>query len=155
MRARWIDQQAEIEDIISSCDVSSLAMVDMENNPYVVPMNFGYKDGVIYFHGDNKGRKLDILRNNPSVAISFSTDHQLRYQNEEVACSYSMSYRSVFAYGKVEFIDDYQEKVKALNIIMANYSNLDFSYNAPSVNNVCVFIVRVTKFTAKEFGRRM
>jgi len=130
-----------------------MAMVDADNMPYVVPMNFGYKEGVIYFHGDPNGKKMDILRKNANVAISFSTDHQLSKQNEDVACSYSMNYRSVFAKGEVYFIEDYDKKVEALNIIMANYTEGEFSYNSPAVTNVAVFAVKVDEFTAKEFGR--
>ncbi len=153
MKARWITFLPQIEQIMEKCEVCNLAMVDSENMPYVVPMNFGYKDGVVYFHGDQHGRKMDILRANPNVAISFSTDHELAVQNEDVACSYSMKYRSVFAKGQVFFIEDYDAKIEALNIIMANYSDRTFGYNSPAVKNVCVFAVKADKFEGKEFGR--
>jgi hypothetical protein len=153
MKARVITFQPQIDDIISKCEVCNLAMVDAHNRPYVVPMNFGYKDGVIYFHSAPTGKKIDLLKKHPDVAISFSTNHKLYMQNENVACSYGMSYQGVFAFGKVEFIEDYDQKVDALNIIMKQYSERDFTYNRPAVVNVCVFIVKVDQFTGKEFGR--
>jgi nitroimidazol reductase NimA-like FMN-containing flavoprotein (pyridoxamine 5'-phosphate oxidase superfamily) len=127
-------------------------MSDPDGNPYLIPMNFGYRDGIIYLHGGQKGKKIDILQKNSRVCINFSTDHLLRYQNEKVACSWSMRYRSVLCYGKAEFIDDPDEKTKALNIIMANYSPEAFTYNPPSIREVNVFIVRIEAFEGRSFG---
>ena len=63
-----------------------------------------------------------------------------------------MSYKSVFAYGKVEFIDDYEQKINAMNKLMRNYTDKEFTYNRPSILNIKVFVVKVKEFTAKEFG---
>lgn len=153
MRARWITFMPQIEKIISRCEICTIGMIDDENKPYVVPMNFGYKDGYLYLHSDCKGKKMDALRMHPFISLSMSTDHNLGWQNEKVACSYSMSYRSVFASGEVEFIEDYEAKVEALNIIMAHYTDRKFTYNKPAVVNVCVFKVKLENITAKEFGR--
>ncbi len=154
MKAIRNDSLEFIEDVIGKCDTCNLAMVDENNFPYVLPMNFGYRNGIIYFHGDNKGKKLEILNIHPGVAISFSADHRLYKQNEKVACSYSMAYRSVLAYGEVEFIEDYDQKVDALKIIMGQYAKGDFMFSRPAVLNVKVFKVKVEKFNGKEFGKR-
>lgn len=153
MKVRVITYQPQIDTIIGNCEFCNMAMIDEDNMPYVVPMNFGYKDGVIYLHSAMTGKKIDILKKRPNVAISFSTNHKLFKQNENVACSYGMSYQAVFAFGQVEFIEDYDQKVEALNIIMKQYTNREFTYNSPAVVNVCVFIVKVDRFTGKEFGR--
>lgn len=152
MRIRAITEKKEIEEIIGKCQWCHMAMSDPEGNPYVIPMNFGYRDGIIYLHGAQKGKKIDILEKDPRVCINFSTDHYLRYQNEKVACSWSMRYRSVLCYGKVEFIQEPEEKVAALDIIMSNYSKDQFSYNHPSVREVNVFIVKVERFEGRTFG---
>ena len=39
-----------IEAVIQKCDVCFVGMVDSDGFPYVIPMNFGYQDGVIYLH---------------------------------------------------------------------------------------------------------
>lgn len=152
MRTRQITDRAEIEAIIRRCQWCHLAMVDADHRPYVIPMNYGYRDSVIYLHGAQKGKKIDILTVSPSVCINFSTDHHLRYQNEEVACSWSMRYRSVLCYGQVEFITEPEEKVAALNIIMATYTPAEFKYNPPSIREVNVFRVKVERFEGRSFG---
>jgi len=152
MHHRFITDQKEIDTIINKCEVCYVSMVDENNLPYVLPFNFGYSHGTIYLHSGKKGLKIDILRNNPSVCIAFSTDHQLRFQSEQVACSYSMRYRSVLAFGKVEFIDDTDQKVENLNTVMAHYTDRKFTYNPPALREVCTYKVRVERFTAKIYG---
>jgi nitroimidazol reductase NimA-like FMN-containing flavoprotein (pyridoxamine 5'-phosphate oxidase superfamily) len=142
----------EIEEIIKKCQVCHVAMVDPEGKPYLVPMNFGFEEGVIYLHSSRVGKKIGILKNNPEVCIEFSTDYLLRYQNENVACSWSMKYRSVLAYGKVTFIEDDQQKANHMDLIMKNYSPGEFKYNPPSIREVCCWKVNVERLEGKVFG---
>jgi uncharacterized protein len=152
MRRRTVTDPKEIFEIISKCLVCHVAMVDAKGLPYVVPLNFGFEDGVIYLHSSQKGKKTDILRDHPLVCIEFSTDYMLRAQSEQVACSYSMKYRSVLAYGEVEFIEDYNEKVEAMNRVMKQYTSREFQYNPPSIHEVCCYKVKVARFDGRVFG---
>ena len=141
-----------MHEIIKSCKWCHLAMVDTDGNPYVIPMNFGFDNRIIYMHGARHGKKISILQQNPAVCINFSTDHALRYQNEDVACSWSMKYRSVLAYGKAGFISDPDEKAEALRIIMKQYSDKSFRFNPPSIQEVNVWIIRIDKLEGRAFG---
>ena len=98
-----------IETIIKKCDVCFVGVVDGDV-PYVLPMNFGYKDNVIYLHSAPEGRIIDILNKNNNICITFSTDHELAFQHPEVACSYRMKSKSVVAWGKVAFQEDFEKK---------------------------------------------
>lgn len=152
MRTRTLTDRQEITDIIRRCQYCHMAMVTPEGKPYLLPMNFGFREGTIYLHGSQQGKKIDILRQNPEVCLNFTADTLLRYQSEQVACSWSMKYRSVLCYGRVEFITDPEEKVDALNIIMAQYTSRDFTYNPPSIREVNVWRIRVEKFEGRSFG---
>lgn len=152
MHNRYITDQKEIDAIIKKCQVCYVSMVDSDNKPYVVPFNFGYVDGVIYLHSSPKGLKIDILKQKPSVCIVFSTDHELRYQSEQVACSWSMKYKSVQAFGEVEFIEDIEEKGAILHKVMKNYTEKDFTFSAPALREVCTYIVKVQRFSARVYG---
>ncbi len=152
MKPRMLTNPAEILETADKSEVCYLGMTDLENKPYVLPFNFGIHEGMIYFHSAKEGRKIDILKNNPFVCVSFSNSHVLRWQHEKVACSYSMKYRSVLAFGKVEFINDYDEKVLAVNIIMRKYTGKDFSYNAPAINEVQPWRVVVEKWEGRVYG---
>jgi uncharacterized protein len=153
MQAKTDLKQEEIESIIGKCDACYLGMVTDDFSPYVIPMNFGYHEGILYLHAGPGGKKFDIMEKNSSACAAFSTDHELRGRHENVACSYFMKYRSVLLHGKIEMIGDYDEKVKALNIIMKKYTGKDdFSYNAPAVNNVQAFKLVVVKAEGRSFG---
>jgi hypothetical protein len=152
MRNQTISSKEEIVDVIQRCQWCHVAMADRDSQPYVIPMNFGFSEDVIYIHGSQKGKKTDILRQYPKVCINFSTDHLLRYQNEEVACSWSMKYRSVLCYGQAEFITDPDEKIKALNIIMHHYANREFRFGPPSIREVNVIRIKVERFEGRRYG---
>lgn len=153
MKANIFTDWNKIETIINKCESCTIAMVDENNMPYVLPFNFGYENKTIYFHGAKVGKKVDILKNNNNVCIAFNTDSKMNIQNENVACSYSMRYRSVLANGKVEIIEDFDEKIRILNVIMKKYTQRDdFSYGNPSVNNVAIFKVVIDSISGKEYG---
>jgi uncharacterized protein len=152
MKHRTITKPEEIRDIIDKCIVCHVAMVDEKGHPYVLPFNFGMKDNVLHLHSAQQGKKIDILRNNPRVCVAFSTDYHLRYQNEEVACSWSMKYRSVLIYGQVEFIEDYDEKIAVMNEIMKKYAGREFGYNMPAIKEVAAYRIIPEEITARAYG---
>jgi len=152
MQTTIINNKEEMLKIISSCEVCYVGMADHDNKPYVLPFNFGIKDETIYLHSAPEGKKMDILKHNPDVSIAFSTGHELYHQHEEVACSYGMKFKSVIVSGKVVFIEEYENKTKALDIVMHHYTNREFSYNAPAINNVRVYKVLIDKMSGRKRG---
>jgi nitroimidazol reductase NimA-like FMN-containing flavoprotein (pyridoxamine 5'-phosphate oxidase superfamily) len=141
-----------IEKVINSCDVCFVGMADDDGTPYVLPMNFGYRDKTVILHSAPDGRKVDILNKNPKVSIVFSTGSDLVYQHKQVACSYRVRSTSVIISGVVEFVEDNESKREALNILMDNYSVDDFNYSDPAVRNVKVWRVKAETMTCREFG---
>jgi nitroimidazol reductase NimA-like FMN-containing flavoprotein (pyridoxamine 5'-phosphate oxidase superfamily) len=152
MKNKKVESNEEIANIIGKCLFCNVAMVDEKNHPYLIPMNFGYKENTIYLHSAKTGRKIDVLKMNNKVCVSFSTDHELRWQSEKMACSYSMKYRSVLAFGYVEFIEEPEKKIEALNCIMRHYTNEDFTYSEPSVREVAVYKVVIEKLEGRVYG---
>jgi len=152
MRHHVLTDRSEMEEIIRKCQVCHIAMVDPYGLPYLLPFNFGYDNGILYFHSSRMGKKIDILTHNPNVCVEFSTDYLLRFQSEKVGCSYTMKYRSVLAYGKVEFIEDPGQKIRCMNIVMKNYATGEFTYNQPSINEISCWVVKIDKLEGKING---
>ena len=152
MKTIELEGKEAIEEILAKCDVYFVGMCDLDNRPYVIPMNFGYRDGVIYLHSAPTGHHIDILNHNNQVCVTFSTDHELVFQHPKVACSYRMKAKSVICRGKVEFIEDLTEKREVLDIIMQHYSNREFEYGDPAVKNVKIWSVPIDEVSAKEYG---
>lgn len=152
MRTYSLEEEQHIEQIIRACPLCYVGMADEGGVPYVLPMNFGYEKGVIYLHSAQEGRSISILEKNPQVCITFCTNPELVWQDEQMACSYRMRADSVICQGKVSFEEDIDEKVRVLNSIMRQYSNREFNYSAPSVRNVKIWKVMLDEISAKEFG---
>lgn len=147
-----LEERELIDEIIKKNKVCYVAMIDSESMPYVIPMNFGYDDDIIYLHSAPEGNAIESLSINPNVCITFCSEPSLVYQHEKVACSYRMKGSSVICRGKVMFEEDNDEKVKALDIIMKQYSGRKFTYSFPAVQNVKVWKVVVDSISTKIFG---
>lgn len=152
MRRRVIDRDQELLEVIHRSEVCYVSMVAAGGVPYVVPMNFGFEENILYLHGAKTGRKIDVLKSNPLVCVAFSTDHELRYQHEQVACSWSMKYRSVLLHGRVEMIDDPDEKRHALNVVMRKYAGRNFEFSLPALREVQPFRVIVAELEGRAYG---
>ncbi len=140
---------AEIESIIDKSMVCRLALAD-ENRPYIVPMCFGYKNKSLYFHSANKGKKLEILKKNNLVCFEFDIDYET--VKADKACDWTMKYKSVIGYGKAIFIQEFESKCRALDIIMQHYSNKKFVYPEANVKNTIVIKVEIEHMTGKASG---
>lgn len=142
----------EIEEIFNSVEVCTLSMVDGEV-PYAIPMNFAYSDGYLYFHGAPFGKRIEVLKKNPNVSAVFYNGAEMYIQNEKVACSYSMKFRSVLVNGKLEEVNDDEKKRNILNKIMKHYVNKDdFKYSDPAIKNVHVVRLKLDNYTAFKRG---
>ena len=149
-REREVTDINEILKILDKAKVLHLGLVDGDE-PYVVPMNYGYElnDGKLtfYLHGARQGRKLDIINANPRVFAELECD-LLPFEGES-ACQYGISYASVMAKGKAVIVDDSQEKMHALTILMKTQTEKDFEFTEKLVSVVSVIRIDVEKFTAK------
>ncbi|MCG8410388.1 MAG: pyridoxamine 5'-phosphate oxidase family protein [Bacteroidales bacterium] len=140
----------KLEEIIGKCKICRVGMVD-GNKPYVLAMNFGYEDQTVWLHCAKEGKKVDILKKNNTVCLEFDTDHKLFARHENVACSWRFAYRGVLIHGKAIFVDEYDEKIKGLNIFMRNYSDRTFEYSKPAVDNILIIKVPVESITGRSF----
>ena len=77
MKTIAITELTEIEAIIRKCPYCTVGITDLEGNPYVVPMNFAYRDGIIYLHSSPEGSKVTMAEKHHQVCITFCDGHNL------------------------------------------------------------------------------
>lgn len=154
MKKLTITDPVQIEGIIRKCTHCSVGMIDLQGNPYVIPMNFAYHEGAVYLHSGPEGGKMLMIEKNPNVCITFCEGHELVYQSKQIACSYSMKARSVMCRGKVRFIEDIDEKRRLLDIFMLQYTDNECGYAEASVRNVKLWEVKAEKLSCISFGLR-
>ncbi|MBW2002078.1 MAG: pyridoxamine 5'-phosphate oxidase family protein [Deltaproteobacteria bacterium] len=146
-KEKEITEEPAIEAIIKKSLVCRLALSD-DNTPHIVPLSFGYKDKVLYFHGSQKGKKIDIIKKNPKVCFEFDVNTEI--VKAEDACHWSMKYQSVIGFGKAVLIEDTNEKRKALSIIMSQYSDGPFEFDDAILKKTFVIKVEIESMTGKQ-----
>jgi uncharacterized protein len=120
------------------------------NQPYTVPMCFGYEDKIIYLHCAKQGKKVDWLKSNPRVCVEFDIDVEL--VKSEHACNFDMKYRSVIGLGRVSFINENELKRKALDIMLKKYAGKSLKIPDKSLDNVTLIKIILDKITGKISG---
>ncbi|HSM47847.1 MAG TPA: pyridoxamine 5'-phosphate oxidase family protein [Draconibacterium sp.] len=153
MRTIHINNREEIDQIIRSCKTCWLAM-SVENIPYVLPMNFALDGNSVILHSAQSGRMWETLKENQNVCINWTLGEDLAWQDVKVGCSYRVKSKSVLVEGKVEFADDFEEKNRCLQLLMNQYSDREFKFSKPAVENVGILKVAIEKISAKEFGTK-
>ncbi|MBP7737092.1 MAG: pyridoxamine 5'-phosphate oxidase family protein [Spirochaetes bacterium] len=145
-----ITDLGEIEAILMKADVCRLAMTDGAV-PYIVPLNFGYRDRALYFHTGHAGKKIDILKKNNIVCFEVDMDAELI--SADTACGYGMKYRSVVGAGRAQFVEDREGKREALDIIMGHYSERKgWDYRENSFERTCIIKVAIETMTGRKAG---
>ncbi|WP_168205953.1 pyridoxamine 5'-phosphate oxidase family protein [Geobacter sp. FeAm09] len=122
---REISDPASMQQVLRDATEMYIALNSGET-PYVLPVNYVYHNGCIYFHCALEGRKLDLLRADPRIGFSTAVDVRVEKTTTR--------YRSVCGTGVGELVDDPALKDEVLRVFAARY-------NAP-----CVFPVSAEKF---------
>lgn len=141
---RRIDRQIVsldgIQSVLSRCTAAVLSLCDGDT-PYAIPLNFGFSRSgdtfTFYFHSAKEGKKLDIIRQNPTACLNvFRIDHLIL---SDTACSNSCAYESVIATGQVTLLDDPNDKASALQCILKHATKKDMDIPAEQLDHVCVY----------------
>ena len=146
---REIRDRKAIEDILERATVCRLGLCH-RGVPYVVPLSFGYEDDRLYFHSAPEGRKIEIIKENHNVCFEVDVDQQII--ESDTACSWTVRYRSVIGFGKAQLLEDLAEKRKALDVILAHYSDKAHEYSEGALEKVAVIRVNIETMTGKQSG---
>lgn len=122
---REVRDPDEIFEILCRCDTIRLAMQGADG-PYVVPLSFGAekKDGrvTVYFHCAREGKKVDMLRACPRVAI----EGDIFIRIEPTDHGITTRYESVIGEGVCDFPGDEDEIVHGLRVLLEHYGYRDY-----------------------------
>ncbi len=144
---REITDTWEMENILQAALVCRIAMND-EQAPYVVPVNFGYRDGSIYVHSAPEGKKIDLLQRDNRVCFEVETD--LEVLTDDKPCKWGMKFRSVIGHGKAFVLRNAEEKRDALGIIFRHYASEPFRLPEGDFDNLVVIKIAIDSMTGKK-----
>ena len=149
-RELQITDKSRILEILDTARVLHLGL-SVNDEPYVVPMNYGYteEDGrlVLYLHSAVRGKKLDMLRQNPKVFFELCCD-MIPFEGK-VPCQYGLAYSSLMGRGIATVVEDVEEKKQAMTLLMKTQTGKDFTFEDRLVSIVAVIRIDVTEYTAK------
>ncbi len=145
-KEKEITDYYQIESVINKAKVCRLGL-SLNEIPYVFPMSFGYKDKTFYFHCAASGKKLDIIKANNNACIDIEEDIEIIQSHD--ACNWSVKYKSIIGFGNIELITSLKEKQKAMDILMAQYSEEPFSIPPEAIEKTTMFKLVIEEMTGK------
>ncbi len=154
-----------INQVLDKAEFGTLAICH-DSKPYSLPINFVKVQEALYFHGSQKGKKIDILRDNSlasfSVVEAYSMIQSYFSSNNNLACPATQFFKSVIIDGEIKFVEGYEEKVLALEKLMkklqpeGKYKPLNEDDYKKSINATAVFRLDIYEIKAKfKFGQHL
>jgi nitroimidazol reductase NimA-like FMN-containing flavoprotein (pyridoxamine 5'-phosphate oxidase superfamily) len=144
-----ITDRTTLESVLQRATVCRLGLA-AGDEPYVVPVSFGYQDSCLYVHSSPEGKKVEMIRKNPRVCFEVDVDTELVRKGG--SCSWSVRYRSVIGWGRAAFLTDEEEKRYALDVIVAHYGAEPGGYTEKALREVAVIRISVEEMTGKKSG---
>lgn len=123
MAGKIIGSKEEISRLIAASAYAVLSLSD-GGEPYAVPLNAAWDGEYFYLHSRHSGRKIDILRKNPRVHLTFVPEAAFVQRHMRTSCGGSMDFRSVCVSGEAEIMGEgasLDERRAALGLIAAHF----------------------------------
>ncbi len=146
-RFKQLLPEEDTKKILSSVTNGVLSLVDVDGEPYGVPVSYVYDgDKRIYFHSAVKGHKIDCIETDSRC--SFCVVGQDRVIPEE----FTSYFRSVIAKGTVHIVTEPDEIMKGLLLLCEKYSpGIDSDAEiARCLSHVTVLRLDIESVTGKE-----
>jgi uncharacterized protein len=149
---REIVDRELIDSIIRSGTVMRLAL-SRYDQPYLVPVCFGYDGTRLFFHTGLRGQKVDFLRANPRVCFEFEGPSGA-LPHDSLGCKWSFSYRTVIGTGLAVEIQDPHERGRGLDQIMRQYSGkADWVYDPAALARTLIWRIDVVAMTGRQYNQ--
>ena len=149
--------QEKIQSFLENEKTGFLGLVDGPM-PYVIPLNFVWLNGAIYFHGASEGGKVDIIAENAKACFTVSANQGTL--TDPVPAKTDTAYMSVMIFGEAELVADLDEAVRAMQYMLDKYvpgyydkalsrSHVD-KYRSSLGSRTAVYKIKAAELSAKE-----
>ncbi len=144
-----ISDPQEVEAILRGASVLHLGLC-RDDEPYVVPVSYGYAEGKIYLHGGPGGLKFEMMKAHPRISFGVETGVELVPSADP--CDWSVRYRSVIGFGTARFLETPEEKTRGLNAITTHLGAGVHTYPPQALARVTVVEITVEHMTGRQAG---
>lgn len=139
-----------IREILLSSNICRIAIFDDEF-PYIVPLNYGFRNNTLYFHSAPQGKKIDLIKKNNNVGFVIEQDHEVL--KDEISCNWTTKYRSVMGTGIIKIVTDTEKKTEGLDIIMQHHGKTENEYNKKALERMILLKLEIKSLSAKQSGQ--
>jgi len=150
-----ITGRARLEAVLARARVCRRALAEegpQGPQPYVVPVFFAMREGRLYVHCAQEGRKLDLLARNPRVCVE--VDELRAIVPAQKPCAFSSRFRSIIAAGTAALLRDPAAKREALDALMAKYAGRrtgpGFEFSEATLEHTAVLEITLGELTGKQ-----
>lgn len=126
-----------------------LALSGDNDYPYAVPMSYVYDGKKIYFHCAKSGHKLDAIHRNAKASFCVIDEDTI------VPEEYTTYFRSVIVFGRIQVVEDLQEKRESIEKLALKYAPEDTAAGRENAINrdwlpLCMLEMSIDYMTGKE-----
>lgn len=140
-------------EIIDRCAYGVAAMTAADGTPYCIPLSLVRLGEFLYFHCAMEGTKVDLLRRDPRVCISFVGANQAAQDD------FTTYFQSACVEGEASEVLDQEEKIRALRALCEKLTPAHMTENnferamERSLARTGVWKIRIRSLTGKEKPR--
>jgi nitroimidazol reductase NimA-like FMN-containing flavoprotein (pyridoxamine 5'-phosphate oxidase superfamily) len=142
-----ITDRREIDAIIRSAVVCRIALA-RSDEPYVVPVSFGYDGESLFIHTAKGGRKIEFFEANRRICFEVENNVSLKTDDGD-ACTWTFEFESVIGYGRITELETAGDKARGLNQIMLHYSGREWDIDLTATATTRVWRIEIESLTGK------
>ncbi|MDU5082162.1 pyridoxamine 5'-phosphate oxidase family protein [Tissierella carlieri] len=155
--------------IIDKAKFGTLATIDEEGNPYCIPVSIARCDNKIYIHSAYQGSKIENIKRNSKICISFVGDvnvpppgpaGELEKAMEDpktfrkiASQKFTTEFESTVVFGRANIVEDEKEKILGLRLLSEKYSPWNMPYFEAAIEGslkiTCVIRIDIERITGK------
>ncbi|GAE34821.1 pyridoxamine 5'-phosphate oxidase family protein [Halalkalibacter akibai] len=138
--------------------LTRIGFLGFSNEAYVVPLNYIWYEGTLYFHCANEGRKIELINEHPSICFTVCEEYGTLVDPQPA--NTDTSFFSVMIFGEAKEVNNLKEATKALQVMLEKYvpgyyptplaEKYVERYRSSLGSPVVLYKVSPTKLTAKE-----
>ena len=135
-------------EILEKNTCGTIALLGDDDYPYSVPISYVYSNGKIYFHSAKSGHKIDAIKKHNKASFCVIDKDQI------VPEKYTTYFRSVIVFGKMNLIEEENEKRRIVTMLAMKYSaeyekGIETEINS-SIRAMAIIEMDIEHMTAKE-----
>lgn len=144
-------ERNECGEVLKRAMVGHISTINEDGYPYTVSVHFIWDGESVYFHGLNKGKKLDNIRRCSKVCFEVSDMKKILKEGVSIPCDADTAYESVVILGDACILEKAEDKKKILEGFVDKYLPELRRYDFPEniVNGTAVVKVMVREMTGK------